>query len=157
MANKKPANKKKPAAKKEPKKKESEDDFLDDDFLGEGVATLAENDDEDLESDLNEEDAEIEDEVPAPKVAQKPVSDEGETLQSKLRKKEAARKSRVQPKIKKVWYEFKRGNTYNPKKGLKLVRFELTESGAQSTYMGWEKKIPVGFLKRIRASGELKE
>lgn len=158
------AKKKKARAPKKESKKKADEDELEEDFLGEEEPDAAElgadevdiEDDEDLpeEEEIDEEEAK----APAKKAkaeAEEPA--EGETLQSKLRKKDAERKSRKPPVIKKTWYEFKRGTTYNPKKGLKLVRMQLTKNGATSEYMGWEKKIPKSFLKKIRAAGELKE
>lgn len=117
------------------------------------------SDEEELELDADEsdEEADADEEEPPAKKAKADASDEGETVQSKVRKKEAARANAGQPKVLEKWYEFKRGNTYNEKKGLKLVEYRRTKNGAQSTYVGWEKKIPKSFLKKIRASGELRE
>jgi len=103
----------------------------------------------DVDIDLGGIDAELPD--------QEDDAEEGETLQSKARKKESIRSSKKAPKLKQEWYEFKRGNTYDPKKGLKLVRYRLYSHGAISELIGHEKRIPKSFLRKLRDEGKLKE
>lgn len=91
----------------------------------------------------------------------KKVSNEDEgSIEHRARKKEAQKYKETktnQPAVKDEYYYFKAGMTFNPKKGRKLIHVLVTKNGSTTNYVGYEKQIPVGFLKRIKSEGKLRQ
>jgi len=63
---------------------------------------------------------------------------------------EQAEKQKIQEPVKDTWYEWVRRPDYDPERGKKLIRVQLTATGTTSEWIGWEKKIDKAFLESIR-------
>lgn len=61
-----------------------------------------------------------------------------------------AKKEKEVVEIIDTWYEYSRGLTFDPKKGLKLVKKQRTLNGVSTIFVGWEKKMPKEFVDKLK-------
>lgn len=76
-------------------------------------------------------------------------SAESANPQHELRKKEAKRQAKrkdAEPEVIKTIYYYLKGNTYNEKKGHKVVRETLTVNGSTRDFIGWSRNKNVAPL-----------
>ena len=72
--------------------------------------------------------------------------------EQRTRQAKKEKEKRNQPAVKDEWFEYVMQGYIDHRKGRKIVMKRLTENGVTTEYLGFEKKIPASFMKKVKAN-----